>query len=102
MAVSLLIAILTEESSDKALDIAELQGVRGATLLSAEGISRTPFTTFFGLTYQAPMKLVFWIADAEKANRLAQSLHDELKLDSPSQGMAFTMPIDKLHGLTAP
>jgi len=99
MTTSLLIAILTDEVSDSAISIAEREGIRGATILPASGISQSPLKTFFGLTFQTAMTIVFWIAETETANRTARKLNDELDLDSPQQGLALTLTIDQLFGL---
>lgn len=99
MTTSLLIAILTDSVSETALDIAEREGIRGATILPASGISQSPVKTFFGLTFQAPMTILFWIAPTETANRTARRLREELNLDSPQQGLALTLTIDQLFGL---
>ncbi len=102
MTTSLLIAIVTDEVSEAALDIAEREGIRGATILPASGISQSPLKTFFGLTFQTPMTILFWIAHTETANRTAKLLRDELNLDSPLQGLALTLTIDQLYGLNLP
>jgi len=99
MTTSLLIAIVTDEVSDSAISIAEREGIRGATILPASGISQSPLKTFFGLTFQTAMTIVFWIADTETANRTAGKLKDKLDLDSPQQGLALTLTIDQLFGL---
>ena len=99
MTTSLLIAIVTEDVSEAALDIAEREGIRGATILPASGISQSPVRTFFGLTFQSPMTILFWIAPQEVANRTAKALRDELDLDSPKQGLALTLAIEQLFGL---
>lgn len=82
-----------------AITISAQAHVKHATILPASGISQSPLKTFFGLTFQASMTLLFWIADCETANRVAQVLNDELDLQSPQQGLALTMPIDRLYGL---
>lgn len=102
MTVSLLIAIVTDQVSEAALKIAEREGIRGATILPASGISQSPVKTFFGLTFQASMTLLFWIADTDTANRVALALNDELDLQSPQQGLALTLSIDRLYGLDVP
>lgn len=99
MTTSLLIAIVTDEVSESALKIAEREGIRGATILPASGISQAPLRTFFGLTFQTAMTLLFWIAETEMANRAARKLRDQLDLDSPQQGLALTLTIDQLFGL---
>lgn len=99
MTNSLLIAIVTDEVSDAALAIAEREGIRGVTILPASGISQSPLRTFFGLTFQSAMTLLFWIADTDTTNRTAQRLNEELDLDSPQQGLALTLTIDQLFGL---
>jgi hypothetical protein len=99
MKSSLLIAIVTEDVSEKALDIAVREGIKGATTLPASGISQNPLKTFFGLTFQAPMTILFWIAETEMANQTAHALKNELNLDSPQQGLALTLEIDQLFGL---
>lgn len=90
MTASLLIAIVTDDVSDLALSIAEREGIRGVTILPASGISQSPLKTFFGLTFQTAMTILFWIAETETANRTARKLRDELDLDSPQQGLALT------------
>lgn len=102
MSVSLLIAIVTDSVSERALDIAQREGIRGVTILPASGISQEPVKTFFGLSFQASMSLLFWIAPSEMANRVAQALSQELDLSSPQQGLALTLPIDRLYGLSIP
>lgn len=99
MTTSLLILIVTEDTKEAALDIAIREGIRGSTIVPASGISRSPLKVFFGLTFQASMTLIFWIADTETANKTAKVLRDELKLDSPDQGLALTLVIDQLYGL---
>lgn len=99
MSTSLLIAIVTDEVSESALNIAEREGIRGATILPASGISQSPIKTFFGLTFQTAMTILFWISETETANRTARKLREELDLDSPQQGLALTLTIDQLFGL---
>ncbi|MCH8552270.1 MAG: hypothetical protein LAT62_10060 [Natronospirillum sp.] len=99
MNASVLMAIVTEDVADKALDIATAEGIKGATILPASGISQSPATTFFGLTFQDTMKMLVWIAETEKANLAAKVMKDKLNLDSPRQGLALTLQIDQLHGL---
>ncbi|ANB03488.1 hypothetical protein [Ectothiorhodospira sp. BSL-9] len=96
---SLLIAIVTDDVSDKALDVADRSGISGVTMVPASGIGSPPIKTFFGLTFQSAMTLLFWIADTEVANRTALQLRNELNLDSPRQGLALTLPVDRLYGL---
>lgn len=102
MNISLLIAIVTDEVSDAALTVAENEGIRGATILPASGISQSPIKTFFGLTFQSAMTILFWIADTETANRVAARLNEALDLSSPRQGLALTLSIDQLYGLNLP
>lgn len=99
MSASLLIAILTQDISIAALDIVKREGIHGATTLPAAGLSHHSMKTFFGLTIQQPMSIHFWIAESEITNKVAKVLNDELQLDSPKQGLALTLPIDRLYGL---
>lgn len=99
MTTSLLVAIVTEDVSEPALNIAEREGIKGATSLSAKGLSQKPLKTFFGLTFQTPMAVHFWIAETEKVNKTAKVLNDELDLQSPNQGLALSLTIDQLFGL---
>lgn len=96
---SLLIAIVTEASSDTAIMIAEREGIKGVTRMPASGISSIPIKTFFGLTFQESMTTLLWIAPTELANRTAKALSNELNLKSPRQGLALTLNIDQLHGI---
>ncbi len=99
MSNSLLIAILTDDVTDSALDMAEQEGIRGVTILPASGISQVPIKIFFGLTLKKPMSVLLWIAETERANKTAKLFNDKLNLASPHQGLAFTLPLDQLYGL---
>ena len=99
MSNSLLIAILTDDVTDSALDIAEQEGIHGVTILPASGISQVPIKIFFGLTFKKSMSVLLWITETERANKTAKLFNDKLNLASPHQGLAFTLPLDQLYGL---
>ena len=93
--------IVNSGFSDVAMDAAKKAGARGGTVLNARGTGAQEAEAFFGISVQPEKEIVMIVAPTEDSDKILQCLYDEVGLQSHGQGIAFSMPVDGVVGLTA-
>ncbi len=94
--------IVNSGFSDVAMDAAKKAGARGGTVFNARGTGAQEAEAFFGISVQPEKEIVMIVAPTEDHEKILQCLYDEVGLNSHGQGIAFSMPVDGVVGLTAP
>lgn len=77
-------------------------GARGGTVINAKGTANLEAEKFFNITVQPEKEIVMIVVPSAIKNELLTALYKEVGLDSPGQGIAFSLPIDKAVGLASP
>jgi nitrogen regulatory protein PII len=107
--VQLLIAVVNEENTEELLAGFLELGVTGATVLQSEGMGRllaNEVPIFAGLE---PLRrarprnhTLFSVMDEDKVDRVMALVREVCgNLDGPSTGIAFTLPVSRVEGLSA-
>jgi hypothetical protein len=96
---NLLVAVLADEMEEAAVEIARQEGVRGITLVPAQGLNHPEHITFFGNTYLGLEVVLLMLLDSVTANRVADRMNRELDLLQPFKGLAFCLPVDGTGGI---
>ncbi len=99
MKIRLLIAAVADELEERAFEIARSEGALGLTVADARGLGFPEHMTFFGLTYVGREKLLMVLAEADRAEHIAERMNLELELLAPFQGLAFCMDVEQHAGL---
>ncbi|SNZ09924.1 hypothetical protein SAMN06265182_1666 [Persephonella hydrogeniphila] len=99
MKFSVLVAIVSEELEDKAIDIARKEGAGGVTILHGTGIGLKEKKIFFGLTYEGRESILLFVLEKKLALKVLKALNRELDLEKEEHGIAFTIPIEHLGGI---
>lgn len=99
MKFSLLIAIVDDQSEDKAIDIAKANGAGGVTLMKGAGVGLNEKKTFFGLTYERAESVLLFVLEKKTSLRVMKALNNELDLENSGKGIIMTMPIEHLAGI---
>ena len=94
--------IVNSGFSEMAMDAAKKGGARGGTVLNARGTGAKEAEAFFGITLQPEKEVVMIVAPREDKDRILQCLYDDVGLNTKGQGIAFSLPVDGVVGLTAP
>ncbi len=94
--------IVNSGFSDVAMDAAKKAGARGGTVFNARGTGAQEAEAFFGISVQPEKEIVMIVAPTEDKDKILQRLYDEVGLNTHGQGIAFSMPVDGVVGLTAP
>ncbi|WP_457641028.1 P-II family nitrogen regulator [Persephonella sp.] len=99
MKFSILVAIVSEELEDKAIDIAKKTGAGGVTILHGTGIGLKEKKIFFGLTYEGRESILIFVLERKLALEVLKALNKELQLEEEDHGIAFTIPLEHLAGI---
>jgi nitrogen regulatory protein PII len=85
--------------SDAVMDAAKEFGARGGTVLQARGTANLEAEKMFGITVQPEKEIVMILVPKEIKNDILHALYKAVGLNTPGQGIAFSMPVDAAVGL---
>lgn len=94
-----ILCIVNAGFSDDVMDAAKSAGARGGTVLHARGTGAREAETFFGITVQEEKEIVMILVDAEIKADVLHTLYHAVGLNSPGQGIAFSLPVDEVVGI---
>lgn len=96
-----IICIVNSGYAEAAMEAAKKYGARGGTVIHGRGTAAKEAEKIFNITIQ-PEKEILMILVAEPIkDAILKSLYDAVGLDTPGQGIAFTLPVDDVVGLTS-
>ncbi len=86
--------------SDSVMDAAKEFGARGGTVIRARGTANAEAEKLFGIAIQPEKEIVMILVPAEIKNDILHALYRAVGLKTPGQGIAFSMPVDEVVGLS--
>lgn len=86
--------------SDTAMDAARECGAGGGTVIHARGTAKDEAEKMFNITIQPEKEIVMIIVEKEKRDTILHALYQKAGLNTQGQGIAFSLPIDKVIGLS--
>ncbi len=87
--------------SDAVMDAAREFGARGGTVVPARGTANPEAESFFHITVQPEKEMVMIIVPAAIRDDILHALYKAVGLNTPGQGIAFCLPVDRAIGLSA-
>ncbi len=97
-----IVCIVDAGFSDAVMDAAKEFGARGGTVLFARGTAGKEAETFFKITVQPEKEMVMILVPREIKDDILHALYRSVGLKTPAQGIAFSLPVDSVVGLSAP
>ena len=94
--------IVNSGHSDEVMDAAKKLGATGGTVINARGTAGKEAETFFHITVQPEKEIVMILVPAEIKDAVLHALYSEVGLDTAGQGIAFSVPVDSVVGLSSP
>ena len=92
--------IVNSGYSEAVMDAAKKLGAKGGTVINARGTASKEAETFFHITVQPEKEIVMILVPKEIKDAVLHALYSEVGLDSAGQGIAFSVPVDSVVGLT--
>lgn len=93
--------IVNSGYSEAVMDAAKKLGAGGGTVINARGTASKEAETFFHITIEPEKEIVMILVPAAIKDDVLHALYKEVGLDTPGQGIAFSMPVDSVVGLSA-
>ena len=88
--------------SETVMEAAKKGGARGGTVLNGRGTAGKEAEKFFGISVQPEKEIVMILVPSSCKDAVLHHLYQEVGLDSAGQGIAFSLPVDGVVGLSEP
>lgn len=96
-----IVCIVNAGFSEAVMDAAKEFGARGGTVVHARGTANQEAEKFFGITIQPEKEMVLILVPSEIKEDILHALYRAVGLQTPGQGIAFSLPVDGVVGLSA-
>ncbi len=95
----MIVCIVNAGYTDAVMSAAREYGARGGTVISARGTANAEAENFFKISIQPEKEAVLIVVPAKIRDDILHALYRQVGLNTPGQGIAFTMPVDHVAGL---
>lgn len=92
--------IVNSGFSDNVMDAAKEVGARGGTVIHARGTANGEAEKLFGIAIHPEKEMVMIIVRSELKDSIMHALYRTAGLNTPGQGIAFSLPVDSVVGLS--
>ena len=86
--------------ADDVMNAAREFGARGGTVIRARGTANQEAERLFNIAIQPDKEIVMILIEASLKKDILHALYQKVGLNSPGQGIAFSMPVDEVVGLS--
>ncbi len=95
-----ILCIVNSGFSEEVMDAAREFGARGGTVIRARGTANAEAERLFNIAIQPEKEIVMILVESKIKNDILHALYKAVGLNTPGQGIAFTLPVDSVVGLT--
>jgi len=97
----LIICIVNNGFTDLVMDAARKEGARGGTIFHGRGTGNPDMEKFFGITISPEKEIVIILVEKEIIEAVLKAINKAAGLETKGQGIAFTMPVSDVVGVSA-
>ena len=94
-----IMCIVNSGFSETVMDAAREFGARGGTVIRARGTANQEAEKLYGIAIQPEKEIVMILVDSTIKNDILHALYKAVGLQTPGQGIAFSMPVEDVVGL---
>ena len=87
--------------SEAVMDAAKEFGARGGTVIRARGTANAEAEKLFQIAIQPEKEIVMILVDSAIKNDILHALYRAVGIKTPGQGIAFSLPVDEVVGLSS-
>ena len=95
-----IVCIVNTGFSDAVMDAAREFGARGGTVIHGRGTASREAERFFGISIQPDKEVVLILVPHDLTDKILHALYRAVGLKTPGQGIAFSLPVDQVVGLS--
>lgn len=93
-------AIVNSGYTDDVMEAVRACGATGGTILNARGTANTEVEKFFGISISSEKEIVMIIISKDIKDAVLHAIYQKVGLGTLGQGIAFTVPVDDVVGIT--
>lgn len=102
MTHELIVCIVNTGFTDVVMDAAKEVGARGGTVIHGRGTANKEAEEFFHISIQPDKELVMILVPAEIKDAVLHAVYGAAGLKTAGQGIAFSMPVTNVVGISTP
>ena len=95
-----IICIVNTGFSDAVMDAAKEAGAKGGTVLRGRGTADKEAESLFHIAIQPEKEVVMILVPRSLKANILHALYKAVGLKTPGQGIAFSMPVDQVVGIS--
>lgn len=96
----LIVCIVNAGFSEQVMDAARSVGAGGGTVIHAKGTANKEAEALFRITVQPEKEMVMILVAQKLKEDVLRALYKSVGLNTPGQGIAFSLPVDEVVGLS--
>lgn len=96
----MILCIVNTGFSETVMDAAKDVGARGGTVIHARGTANKEAEQFFHISIQPDKEIVLILVPEKIKDDVLHAIYRSAGLKSEGQGIAFSLPVDDVVGLT--
>ena len=96
------ICIVNSGFSDEVMNAARSAGAFGGTVFNARGTASKESEKTFDIVIHPEKEMVMILVPVEIKEKVMHALYQKVGLDTPGQGIAFSLPVEDVVGLNQP
>lgn len=96
----MILCIVNSGFSETVMEAAKDAGARGGTVIHARGTANKEAEQFFHITIQPDKEIVMILVTDGIKDAVLHALYQSAGLKTEGQGIAFSLPVDEVVGLT--
>jgi nitrogen regulatory protein PII len=95
----LIVTIVNHGFGEQVMEVATKNGVTGGTIINARGTSKPDAEAKYGIVIHPEKEIVLIVVNSKIREKILHVIYQEVGLDTPGQGIAFTSHIDEVVGV---
>lgn len=101
-AYEMILCIVDAGFSELVMDAAKEEGARGGTVIHARGTANKEAEQFFHIAIQPDKDIVMILVPSDIKDNVLHAIYRNAGLKSEGKGIAFSLPVDQVVGISSP
>ncbi len=101
-AYEMILCIVDAGFSELVMDAAKEEGARGGTVIHARGTANKEAEQFFHIAIQPDKDIVMILVPTDIKDNVLHAIYRNAGLKSEGKGIAFSLPVDEVVGISSP
>ena len=98
--IYLIVTVVNKGWGEKVLETSMKAGATGGTIILARGMGIHEQRTLFGISLEPEKEIVLSAVRSDEREAILKDIVAATDLEKPGAGIAFTLPIDKVFGIS--